>query len=236
MVEVPPPVVEAGSLLVAVDHSCISAGTEMSGLSASGLPLWKRALKNPKAVKSALKMVADKGIAHTRSVIKGNLSSGRPTGYSSAGTVLEVGPGVDDICPGDRVACAGTKYANHADIICVPRKLCVKIPQTLDFPPASTVTLGAIALQGVRRAEPTLGETFGVIGLGILGQITAQILSVNGCRVVGTDVLPSRIKLAKQLGMNHGIFPNEDDPVYLLRKTTPPFVGLLPCYSPPRWT
>jgi predicted dehydrogenase/threonine dehydrogenase-like Zn-dependent dehydrogenase len=219
-VEVPPPIITPGSLLVSVDHSCISAGTEMSGLKTSAQPLWKRAIKNPKAVKNTLKMVAEKGITHTKSVVEGKLTSGYPTGYSAAGIVLEVGADIDDIQPGDRVACAGAKYANHAEVICVPRNLSVKIPHDLDITLASTVTLGAIALQGVRRAQPTVGETFAVIGLGILGQITAQLLRVNGCRVIGTDLIPSRIQLAKKLGMEYGISPEEEDPVDALMRLT----------------
>jgi predicted dehydrogenase/threonine dehydrogenase-like Zn-dependent dehydrogenase len=212
-VEVPPPIVTPGNLLVSVDHSCISAGTEMSGLRTSAQPLWKRAIKNPKAVKNTLKMVAEKGFTHTKSVVEGKLTSGYPTGYSAAGIVLEVGTDIDDIRPGDRVACAGAKYANHAEVICVPRNLSVKIPHDLELNLASTVTLGAIALQGVRRANPTIGETFVVMGLGILGQITAQILKLNGCRVVGTDLISSRIQLAKQQGMEYGISPAEENPI-----------------------
>ena len=192
----------------------------MSGLRTSAQPLWKRAIKNPKAVKNTLKMVAEKGFTHTKSVVEGKLTSGYPTGYSAAGIVLEVGSDIDDIHPGDRVACAGAKYANHAEVICVPRNLSVKIPHDLELPLASTVTLGAIALQGVRRANPTIGETFAVMGLGILGQITAQILKVNGCRVVGTDLISSRINLARQQGMEYGISPEEEDPIDSMMRLT----------------
>jgi threonine dehydrogenase-like Zn-dependent dehydrogenase len=132
-VEVPPPIITPGSLLISVDHSCISAGTEMSGLRTSAQPLWKRALKNPKAVKNTLKMVAEKGFTHTKSVVEGKLTSGYPTGYSAAGIVLEVGAGIDGIQPGDKVACAGAKYANHAEVISVPKNLTVKIPQELGY-------------------------------------------------------------------------------------------------------
>lgn len=216
---VPAPQVEKGALLVKVKRSCISAGTEMSALQSAAQPIWKRALKNPGAVKTALKMVADRGFAHTKSVVQGKISEGNPTGYSAAGTVLEVGEGIYDLTPGDRVACAGAQCANHAEIIRVPRNLTVKIPsQNIDFASASSVTLGAIALQGIRRAQPTLGETFCVIGLGILGQITAQLLKANGCRVIGADLLPARIHLAKQLGIDHGIFPEEAEPVEAVKQ------------------
>ncbi len=210
MEEIPAPQVEPGTVLVRVKFSSISAGTEMSGLKSASQPLWKRALKNPKAVKSTMEMAATHGITHTRNVIQGKLTEGNPTGYSASGIVLEVGDGVEGIQPGDRVACAGAQCAHHAEIIRVPRNLIAPLPKNLSLPVASTVTLGTIALQGVRRAQPTLGETFAVIGLGILGQLTAQILRANGCRVIGADLDSSRIELAKSLGMSFSLPPEEN--------------------------
>lgn len=218
--EIPAPRVEAGTVLVRVDHSCISVGTEMSGMKASGLPLWKRALKQPQNVQKAFKMVATQGLAHTRSVVEGKLVSGQPTGYSASGVVLEVGEGVDDLQPGDRVACAGAQCAHHAEIIRVPRNLTVPVPDSLGLADASTVTLGAIALQGVRRGQPTLGETFVVIGLGILGQLTVQMLKANGCRVIGTDLDRERINLAKDLGMDIGMHPDDSDDIEHVARLT----------------
>ena len=107
--EIPAPQVEAGTVVVRVDHSCISVGTEMSGMKTSGLPLWKRALKQPQNVKKALQMVNTQGLRHARTVVQGKLSSGQPSGYSATGTVIEVGEGIDDLQPGDRVACAGDR-------------------------------------------------------------------------------------------------------------------------------
>lgn len=221
--EVPSPMVEPGTVLVRVDHSCISIGTEMSGIMVTGLPLWKRALKQPENVKKVLQSVASLGLAKTRSLVEGKLSAGNPTGYSAAGIVLEVGEGVQDIRPGDRVACAGAQCAHHAEIICVPRNLTARVPDSLDFAQASTVTLGAIALQGVRRAQPTLGETFVVLGLGILGQLTAQLLRANGCRVIGTDLDSKRIILAQDLGMNVGIHPEDGDDIEQVKRLTDGF-------------
>ncbi len=209
--DIPAPQVEPGTLLVRVKFSSISAGTEMSGLKSAAEPLWKRALKNPKAVKSTMEMAATRGLTHTRNVIQGKLSEGNPTGYSASGIVLEVGDGIENIQPGDRVACAGAQCAHHAEIIRVPRNLAVPLPKDLSLPVASTVTLGAIALQGVRRAQPTLGETFAVIGLGILGQLTVQMLRANGCRVIGADLDSSRIELAKSLGMDFSLPPEENN-------------------------
>lgn len=211
--EVPAPLVEAGTVLVRVACSCISPGTELSGLRASGVPLWKRALRDPTAVRRTLGLMASQGLRRTRSVVQGALSAGAPTGYSAAGTVLEVGAGIDDLRPGDLVACAGAQCAHHAEVIRVPRHLAAPVPEGLDLAAASTVTLGAIALQGVRRAAPTLGETFVVLGLGALGQLTAQLLRANGCRAVGADLDPDRLRLAAELGMDAGVHPDDGDPV-----------------------
>lgn len=207
--DVPAPLIEAGTVLVKVQSSCISIGTEMSGVRASGLPLWKRALNQPQNVKKVFQMVATQGLGKTKNLIEGKLAAGQPTGYSAAGVVIGVGDGVEGFEVGDRVACAGAQCAHHAEYIRVPKNLTVLVPDNISIAEASTVTLGAIALQGVRRASPTLGETFVVIGLGILGQLAAQMLRANGCKVIGVDVDRSRIELAKSLGMIAGIHPDD---------------------------
>lgn len=211
--QVPEPVVEPGTVLVRVDHSCISVGTELSGVQDSGAPLWKKALQRPAAVLKAAEMAATQGLDRTRSHIQGKLSAGQATGYSAAGTVVEVGPGIDDLRIGDRVACAGAQCAHHAEYIRPPRNLVVRIPDGLDFASASTVTVGAIALQGVRRAAPTLGETFVVIGLGVLGQLVIQLLKANGCRVIATDLDADRIATAQALGADVGLNADVDSDV-----------------------
>ncbi len=208
--EVPAPQVDPGMVLVRVIASCISIGTEMSGLRSSGMPLWKRALKQPQNLKKALRMVASQGVSATRSFVESKTGA-QPTGYSAAGTVLEVGEGVEDLVAGEPVACAGAQCAHHAEVIRVPRNLVAPLPEGLDPREASTVTLGAIALQGVRRAQPTLGETFVVIGLGVVGQLTAQLLRANGVRVIGTDLDRRRIRLALDLGMDLGVHPDDGD-------------------------
>jgi predicted dehydrogenase/threonine dehydrogenase-like Zn-dependent dehydrogenase len=200
--DVPTPLCEPGTVLVRVDHSCISAGTELSGISVSATPLWRRAVRQPGKVKRVFDVARNQGLASARTLVENALTTGEATGYSAAGIVTDVGAGVLDLAPGDRVACAGAQAAHHAQTIRVPRNLTVPVPDELGLAEASTVTLGAIALQGVRRAAPTIGETFVVIGLGILGQLTAQILRAAGCRVIGTDLDPSRVRLATELGMN----------------------------------
>lgn len=210
--DVPSPKACKGTVLVETAYSCISIGTEMSGVKEGSKPIIQRAMENPEHVAMAVKMALQQGIGRTLSVVKGALESGNPTGYSAAGNVLETGEGVADIGIGDRVACAGAGIANHAEIISVPRNLLVKIPEELGFREASTVTLGAIALQGIRRASPTLGETFFVMGLGILGQLTVQMLKANGCRVIGFDPERMRIDSAVDSGMDYGIYA-EDNPM-----------------------
>jgi predicted dehydrogenase/threonine dehydrogenase-like Zn-dependent dehydrogenase len=217
---IPAPKIEPNTILVQVESSCISIGTEMSGVKMSSLPLWKRALNQPENVKKVVQMVASHGIAKTKSVIQGKLGAGNATGYSAAGTVIEVGGGVEGFSVGDRVACAGAQCAHHAEIIRVPVNLAVRVPATLSFSEACSVTLGAIALQGVRRAQPTLGESIAVVGLGILGQITAQLLQANGCRVIGIDLDPERIKQAIDLGMDVGLFPGDGDAIQQVARLT----------------
>ncbi len=211
MSEVPAPLVEAGTVLVRVAYSAISAGTEMSGIRHSGAPLWQRALRQPQKVAKVVETVATRGIGATRRIVEARLDSPEAVGYSAAGVVVEVGDGIDDLQPGDRVACAGAGHAHHAEVIRVPRNLVVPVPDGLGFDAASTVTLGAIALQGIRRAQPTIGETFVVIGLGILGQLTVQLLRASGCRVIGADLDTSRVKLALDLGMDMALGADAPD-------------------------
>ncbi|MEE9926775.1 bi-domain-containing oxidoreductase [Microvirgula aerodenitrificans] len=223
VLDVPAPQVSNKNILVRVTHSCISVGTEMAGVKMSGLPLYKRALKQPENVKRVLDMMRDQGIKHTMDRVLGKLSAGSPTGYSAAGIVIEVGSEVEGFAVGDRVACAGAGIANHAELIDVPVNLAVLLPNTLAADVASTVTLGAIAMQGVRRAQPTLGEIFVVIGLGILGQLTCQFLHANGCKVIGVDLDTDRIKLAIENGLDFGIDPSCEDYVERVHKLTDGF-------------
>jgi predicted dehydrogenase/threonine dehydrogenase-like Zn-dependent dehydrogenase len=218
--EVPAPAIEPGEVLVRTRVSCLSVGTEMSGMRSSGIPLWRRVIQQPEKVASVLQMVAAQGLRRTWSLVEEKRDAAHPTGYSAAGVIVEVGAGIEDLAPGDRVACAGNQYAHHAEMIRVPRNLCVRLPDELDWESASTVTLGAIALQGVRRAQPTLGESFVVIGLGILGQLTAQLLRANGCRTIGVDLERSRLSLASQLGLHVGLHPDDGDDIDQVARLT----------------
>lgn len=203
--EVPPPQISANEVLVKTQYSLISTGTELSGISMSKESLLSRAFKQPHHVKKAMKMASEKGIFRTYKIIKGMLDFGTPIGYSLAGEVVEVGEHILDLKKGDLVACSGAGVANHAEFVAVPRLLVTKIPNGLDPKQAASVTLGAIAMQGVRQANPRLGETVAVIGLGLIGQLTCQMLKAAGCRVVGVDPDESRLSLAKKLGADIGL-------------------------------
>jgi predicted dehydrogenase/threonine dehydrogenase-like Zn-dependent dehydrogenase len=218
--DVPAPVVEPGTALVAVERSCISVGTELSGLKRSAMPMWQLAARYPEHAKKAIESVSTLGFSRTWSLVRGQLTAGVPVGYSAAGVVMQVGAGVDGLQVGDRVACAGAQCAHHAEVIRVPQNLMVKVPQGVAFEEASTVALGAIAMQGVRRAQPTLGESFVVIGLGVLGQLTSQLLQANGCRVIGVDLDRRRVALAQQMGAIAGLAGGEDSDVAQVMRLT----------------
>src|SRR5438270_3004246 len=221
--DVPAPRVSPKNVLVRVHHSCVSVGTEVANLRNSALPLYRRALKQPEHVSKVIEVMRDQGVKRTLDRVLGKISAGVATGYSAAGEVLEVGPEVNSFRVGDFVACGGGGIANHAEFIDVPVNLTTKIPAGLPTDSASTVTLGAIALQGVRRANPTLGEVVAVVGLGMLGQLTAQLLKVNGCRVIGIDIDPKRVRVATANGMDFGIHPGTEDSVDRVYKLTDGF-------------
>lgn len=211
--EVPAPVVSDGAVLIKVVNSCISAGTEMSGVISSGTPLVKRIMKQPEKISKALDLVRSKGIADAYKQIRGEMESGKPTGYSISGIVIGIGRGVEHFHIGDRVAAAGGGLANHAEYVDVPVNLVVKIPGELEFPEASTVTLGAIAMHGVRRANAFLGEFCVVFGTGILGLLAIQMLKASGVRVIAVDIDETRLKIARQLGAELTIHAGVEDPV-----------------------
>jgi len=207
--EVPAPLVSANKVLVNVYYSCISSGTEISGIEKSGKPLFKKIIDNPQNIRKVLDLLKNKGLSETIRKVKSKVGSQSPTGYSASGLVLEVGESIKGIKVGDKVACAGAGIANHAEFIAVPENLVVRVPEGLSLKYASTVTLGSIALQGVRRCKPELGEFVIVIGLGILGQLTLQLLKLSGCKVIGIDLEQKRIDKALSLGLDIGFNPNK---------------------------
>jgi len=207
--EVPVPVVQPGRILVRTAASLISAGTERALTELGQKSLLGKARERPELIGKVWEKVKTEGVAQALEGVRDKLDQSHVVGYSAAGIVIECAPDVTDFRPGDRVACAGTDYASHAEIISVPRNLCVRLPQGLSFAEAAFGTVGSIALQGVRLAEPTLGESVVVIGLGLVGQLTVQLLKANGCRVFGIDIDEARIQMALRSGAEAGSAPAE---------------------------
>jgi predicted dehydrogenase/threonine dehydrogenase-like Zn-dependent dehydrogenase len=198
--KLPPPAMKAGGIIVKNHFSLISAGTEKTSVDMAKMSLVQKARSRPDDVKKILQDIKQNGISATYKKVMAKLDSLKSLGYSSAGTVLAVDPAVAEFKPGDRVACAGAGYATHSDIVFVPRNLAAKVPDGVGLEEAAYTTLGAIAMQGVRQAAPTLGENIVVIGLGLVGLLTVQILKANGCRVFGVDVDPDNVALARKFG------------------------------------
>ena len=198
--DVPSPGVQRGRILVRTAASLISAGTEKNTVDMGKKSLLGKARQRPDLVKQVIEKARTEGLMNTYTAVKAKLDGTTALGYSAAGIVAAVGDGVSGFKVGDRVGCAGAGYASHAEMISVPQNLCVRLPDEINFDEGAFGTLGAIALQGVRLAQPTLGEAFVVIGLGLLGQITVQLLKANGCRVFGVDIDEAKLKLAHELG------------------------------------
>jgi predicted dehydrogenase len=217
--QLPAPKIGAGEVLVSVRNSCISVGTELANMQNSSIPLWKRALNQPEKILVFGNTIVERGIKSAVQLIQEKNNAIALAGYSLSGEIVEVGDDIHDLFIGQRVSCAGGQYAQHADYVRVSRNLCVPIPDGVNFDSASTVALGAIALQGVRRAQPQLGEIFLVVGLGIIGQLTSQILKANGCKVIGSDPDSARLDLAKSLGVDFGILSLNEDIETILRLT-----------------
>ncbi|MFN4111534.1 MAG: zinc-dependent alcohol dehydrogenase, partial [Ignavibacteria bacterium] len=169
VVDLPIPLLKPKGVLVKNYYSLISAGTERSTIEATKENLLIKAYKHPEIIKQVYQIIRRDGLIPTIERILGNLNDYKTLGYSSSGIVIESSS--EKFKPGDRVACAGAGYANHAEIIFVPENLCVKIPDNVGLEEAAFTTIGAIALQGIRLASPLIGENVAVIGLGLLGLI-----------------------------------------------------------------
>ena len=208
--DVPTPAVQKGRVLVRAAASLISAGTERMAVDEGKKSLLERARERPELVKQVLERAKNEGFIKTFNAVRSKLGSSTALGYSAAGIVLEVGEDITEFRAGDRVACAGAGYASHAEVLSVPKNLCVRLPDAVTFDAGAFGTLGAIALQGVRLAEPTLGESVVVIGLGLLGQIAVQLLKANGCRVFGLDLDPAKVALALSLGADAAAVSDQD--------------------------
>lgn len=204
--EVPAPQLLPGCVLVRIAASVVSAGTERASAEFARKSLLQKAKSRPDLVREVISKVQRDGIFSAVEAVRSRLDQPQSPGYSSAGTVISIGEGITDIQPGDRVACAGAGIAVHAEIACVPRLMLARIPERepignpVSFEDAAFATVGAVALHGIRTSEAKLGDLVAVVGLGLLGQLTVQLLKAAGCRVLGMDIDSERAALAKRLG------------------------------------
>jgi predicted dehydrogenase len=198
--EVPVPTPRRGQALVQVAASLVSAGTERMVVEFAEKNLLGKARSRPDLVKQVLEKARREGVLPTLQAAFNRLDQPMALGYSSAGTIIALGEEMPGFHIGQRVACAGSGYATHAEYNLVPRQLLTPLPPEVDFESAAFTTLGAIALHGLRLAEPQLGENIAIIGLGLVGLLTIQLAAAAGCHVLGIDLDPQRVALAASLG------------------------------------
>jgi polar amino acid transport system substrate-binding protein len=200
LVEVPPPELRPGGILVQTHFSAISSGTELAKLETGEKSLLGKALARPDVVRKVLSVAREEGIASAYQKVRNRLDSFSTLGYSCSGIVLAVGEEVTEFQSGDRVACAGAGFANHCEVNYIPRNLAVQIPAEVPLEAACLTTIGAIAMQGLRQSQVVLGETIVVIGAGLVGVLTIQLARAAGCRVIALDIDARRAEFAQTMG------------------------------------
>ncbi|GAB3178531.1 bi-domain-containing oxidoreductase [Telluribacter humicola] len=214
--EVPAPQVKRGCVLIRTRRSLVSLGTERMLVEFGKANLLEKARQQPDKVKMVLDKIQSDGLMPTLEAVFNKLEQPLPLGYCNVGEVIEVGEGVQDIQVGDRVASNGS----HAEVVCVPRNLVTKVPDGVSDEEAAFTVIGSIGLQGIRLLNPTLGETVVVIGLGLIGLLTAELLRLNGCRVVGIDLDEQKLKIAAAKGITACNPAKGDDPVKFVEDLT----------------
>jgi len=197
---VPEPQLRPGGILVRTAFSAISSGTERAAVESAQKSIFARALDRPELLKQLFDFTRSNGVKAAYAKVQARLDSLSPLGYSSSGTVIGVGEGINEFQCGDRVACGGSGYANHCEVNWIPHNLAVRIPDSVSLEAASLTTVGAIAMQGLRQAQVNFGETVVVIGAGLVGVLTMQLARAAGCRVIAIDLEESRVRQASQLG------------------------------------
>lgn len=210
LADVPVPNCGSNSILVKNQASLISIGTEKSIIELGKKSLLGKAKARPDLVKRFIDKAKKEGFLKTFQEALGRLDNPTPLGYSSAGIVVEVGKNIHKFSVGDRVACIGAGYASHAEYITVPENLCVRLPDNVSFEEGAFGMLGIIALHGVRCANLTFGEKVAVIGLGLIGILTVQILKAYGCEVIGFDIDLKKVELSKSLGLVYSYLDLEE--------------------------
>ncbi len=209
--DVPLPSISKGMVLIENKYSLISAGTERGTVKVGKASLLGKAKQRPDLVAQVIQNIKKEGLKATLDKVRTKLDSLKALGYSSSGVVMASLDSSNLFRPGDRVACAGQDYASHSEVVAIPQNLVAKIPDNVSFEDASYTTLGAIALQGVRQSEPTLGDNVCVIGLGLLGQITCQLLKANGCNVFGIDLSSRLVDLAKETAADEAMLRTDSN-------------------------
>jgi predicted dehydrogenase/threonine dehydrogenase-like Zn-dependent dehydrogenase len=207
--DVPAPELQEGGILVRTAFSAISAGTEKAAVEAGRKSLLGKAMSRPDLVKQVIEYAQSNGIGAARQKVQSRLETLSALGYSCSGLVLQAGAAVTGFQPGDRVACAGAGYASHCEINFVPANLAVRVPDNVSLQAASLTTIGAIAVQGVRQANVTFGETVVVIGVGLVGVLAIQVLRAAGCRVIAIDVSSERATQSTAFGAHLGLSTND---------------------------
>ena len=202
VIDVPIPVIQPGYLLIQTTASLVSSGTERMLVTFSEKNLVGKAQSRPDLMTQVLDKAKKEGVFPTLNAAFNRLDQPITLGYSSAGIIVEVGEGVTGFSPGDRVVCAGGGYAVHAEYALIPKNLTAHLPDNVDFESGSFATLGTIALNGIRLAKPEVGDSCAVIGLGLLGLLTGQILASSGCEVIGMDINSERVTFAKNTGLH----------------------------------
>ena len=207
--ELPVPALRSGHILIRSTVSLLSPGTERMLVEFGKASLLEKARQQPDKVRMVLDKVSTDGLLPTIEAVRNKLDQPIPLGYCNAGVVIDFGEGVSGFRVGDRVASNG----RHAEMVCVPSNLCAKIPDAVPDDAAAFTVLGAIALHGIRLAQPTLGESFAIVGLGLVGLMTVQLLRAQGCRVLGVDFDRNRLALARQFGAETVDLESDGDPV-----------------------
>jgi polar amino acid transport system substrate-binding protein len=198
--EIPPPLVKPGTVLVQNICSLVSAGTEKAVMDFSSAGYLKKARMRPDLFRKVLNRIKNEGLLETYQVVKNLIDQPIQLGYSSAGIAIQVGKEITDLSEGQRVACAGVFKATHSEFVSVPRNLVVPIPDEIAMTEACFVALGAVAMQGLRLAKPSIGDTVAVYGIGLIGMIAAQLALAAGCRVIGLDFDPGKVALIEKFG------------------------------------
>ncbi|MHA1343266.1 MAG: zinc-dependent alcohol dehydrogenase, partial [Promethearchaeota archaeon] len=209
IIEVPPPIINKGMIMVKNHYSLISPGTEGSTVRVARKSMVGKAKERPDQLKQVLEVLKRQGPIQTYRAVKQRLDAYSPLGYSCAGEVIDVSADIKGFGVGDMVACGGGGYANHAEIVAIPRSLSIKLPSNAELKRAAYNTLGAIALQGIRQADINIGETCIVIGLGLIGQLTCLILKAGGIKVIGVDIDSIKVDIAKKHCVDFGFGRNE---------------------------